>query len=87
MSQEAVAFDAEIERSRIGKMENGHLNPSLMTLSRICHSLDITLPQLFAGITTTIAADADAVERLAGRPVTSEAPNQKSAKARVARIA
>ena len=87
MSQEALAFDAEIERSRIGKMENGRLNPSLMTLSRICHSLDITLPQLFAGITTTIAADADAVERLAGRPVTSEAPNQKSAKARVARIA
>ena len=87
MSQEDLAFDAEVERSRIGKLENGHLNPSLMTLSRICHSLDITLPQLFAGITTTIAADADAVERLAGRPVTAEAPNQKSAKARVARNA
>lgn len=54
-TQVDLAYDAEVERSRISKLEGGHINPSLLTLATICHCLDITLPQLFEGIAVTIA--------------------------------
>ena len=54
-TQEELAYDAEVERSRISKIEGGFINPSLMTLATLCHSLRITLPMLFEGITATLA--------------------------------
>jgi transcriptional regulator with XRE-family HTH domain len=53
-TQEQLALDAEVERSRISKMEGGYINPSLLTLATICHCLGSTLPQLFAGIVATL---------------------------------
>ncbi|WP_394789625.1 helix-turn-helix domain-containing protein [Rhodoferax sp.] len=53
-SQEKLALDAEIERSRISKMENGHINPTVLTLAALCDCLNITLPQLFDGVTATL---------------------------------
>lgn len=53
-SQEQLAHDAEVERSRISKLENGHINPSLLTLATLCHCLDITLAELFEGVTATL---------------------------------
>lgn len=53
-SQLDLAFEAEVERTRISKIECGHVNPSLLTLATICHCLGITLPQLFEGITATL---------------------------------
>ena len=53
-TQVGLAFDAEVERSRISKLEGGRINPSLMTLSTLCHCLGITLPTLFKGITATM---------------------------------
>jgi transcriptional regulator with XRE-family HTH domain len=52
-TQVGLAFDAEVERSRISKIEGGYVNPSLLTLATLCHSLGITLPELFEGITAT----------------------------------
>ncbi|MEO7173629.1 helix-turn-helix transcriptional regulator [Flavobacterium sp.] len=54
ISQEELAHDAEIERSRISKMENGHINATVMTLATLCDCLNITLPQLFDGVTATL---------------------------------
>lgn len=54
-TQVELAYDAEVERSRISKMEGGHINPSLLTLATICHCLEISLAELFAGITATLA--------------------------------
>ncbi|MET3916883.1 transcriptional regulator with XRE-family HTH domain [Variovorax sp. OAS795] len=54
-TQVALAFDAEVERSRISKLEGGYINPSLMTLATLCHSLGTTLPVLFEGIVATNA--------------------------------
>lgn len=48
-----LAFDAEVERSRISKIEGGHINPSLLTLATLCYALKVTLPELFAEITAT----------------------------------
>ena len=53
-TQDELAGDAEVERSRISKIECGHVNPSLLTLSTLCYSLGITLPVLFEGITVTM---------------------------------
>jgi transcriptional regulator with XRE-family HTH domain len=54
LSQEELAHDAEIERSRISKMENGHINATVLTLATLCDCLGITLPQLFEGVTATL---------------------------------
>ena len=53
-TQVELAYDAEVERSRISKIECGYVNPSLLTLATLCYSLGITLPALFEGITATM---------------------------------
>lgn len=53
-TQIELAYDAEVERSRISKIECGYVNPSLLTLATLCYSLGITLPALFEGITATM---------------------------------
>lgn len=53
-TQVELAYDAEVERSRISKIECGYVNPSLLTLATLCYSLGITLPALFEGITETM---------------------------------
>lgn len=54
-TQLELAYDAEVERTRISKMERGHLNPSLLTLAALCHCLGITLPMLLEGVNATVA--------------------------------
>ena len=53
-TQVMLAFEAEVERSRISKIECGYVNPSLLTLGSICYCLGTTLSVLFEGITETI---------------------------------
>ena len=55
LTQVELAFDAEVERSRISKIERGHINPSLLTLATLCYCLRITLPALFGDIKETLA--------------------------------
>jgi transcriptional regulator with XRE-family HTH domain len=55
LTQVELAFDAEVERSRISKIERGHINPSLLTLATLCYCLEITLPALFEGVKETLA--------------------------------
>jgi transcriptional regulator with XRE-family HTH domain len=43
-------MSAEVERTRISKLELGLVNPSVLSLASICHVLDITLADLFANI-------------------------------------
>lgn len=53
ISQEELAAAAEIERSRISKIENGRVNCSLLTLGTIAFCLNVSLSQLFKTITHT----------------------------------
>jgi transcriptional regulator with XRE-family HTH domain len=41
LSQEALAVDAEVERSYLGAIERGEVNLTLMVLMRICRELDV----------------------------------------------
>lgn len=76
-TQVDLAYDAEVERSRISKIEGGHVNPSLLTLATLCHSLGITLPVLFDGIKETLAPLSEGGARRRANQATLNKPAQK----------
>jgi transcriptional regulator with XRE-family HTH domain len=49
MTQEELAFEAEIDLTYVGGIERGRRNPSLMVLVRIAKSLGVPLPKLLEG--------------------------------------
>lgn len=58
LTQVDLAFDCELERTRVSKMENGLLNSALLTMATLCYCLKIKLEQLFEGIDATYAPTA-----------------------------
>ncbi|CAN1516661.1 COG1476 Predicted transcriptional regulators [Methylophilaceae bacterium] len=46
LSQEELAFQCEIDRTYISKVERGVANPSLLILSRIAEVLDVSIEEL-----------------------------------------
>jgi transcriptional regulator with XRE-family HTH domain len=46
LSQEALAYEAEIDRSYLGALERGEKNPTVRLLSRIAEVLDSNVPEL-----------------------------------------
>ena len=49
MTQEELAFEAEIDLTYVGGIERGRRNPSLMVLVRIAKALGVQPPQLLEG--------------------------------------
>lgn len=54
LTQQNLAFAAEMDRTFVSLVERGGTNPSLFSLGTLCWCLDITLAQLFAGIADTL---------------------------------
>ena len=79
-TQVDLAYDSEVERSRISKMETGRINPSLLTLATLCYSLGITLPTLFEGITATMKPVAEGGDKRRANQATLDKPAQKLAR-------
>lgn len=50
LSQEALAFKSEFDRTYISLLERGKRNPSLINLLKISRGLDISLSQLVSNI-------------------------------------
>jgi transcriptional regulator with XRE-family HTH domain len=46
LSQEELAFQCEIDRTYISKVERGVANPSLLILSRIAEVLEVSIEEL-----------------------------------------
>jgi len=46
LSQEQLAFDAEIDRTYVSQIERAVINPSLQVLHRIGKVLDVSVPEL-----------------------------------------
>jgi transcriptional regulator with XRE-family HTH domain len=46
LSQEELAFQCEIDRTYISKVERGVANPSLLILARIAEVLDVSIEEL-----------------------------------------
>lgn len=58
MTQQNLAFSAELDRTFVSLCERGLTNPSLYSLGTLCWCLQITLADLFAGIPYTVAPSA-----------------------------
>ena len=48
LTQEQLAFEAEIDLTYIGGIERGKRNPSLLVMARIADALTVSLPKLLA---------------------------------------
>lgn len=48
LTQEQLAFEAEIDLTYVGGIERGKRNPSLLVMARIAEALSISLPKLLA---------------------------------------
>jgi transcriptional regulator with XRE-family HTH domain len=49
MSQEELAFQAELDRSYLSEIENGYKSPGIEMLAKISKALGVKLASLFAG--------------------------------------
>lgn len=67
-SQEALAFEARINRTYISAMERGRANPSIETLANICYVLGITFSELFAPLDDVSLAPTGARRSNEARP-------------------
>lgn len=50
ISQEELAYRAEIDRTYISQMERGVCNPSLLVLSKVAAVLEVKLVDCFEGV-------------------------------------
>jgi transcriptional regulator with XRE-family HTH domain len=48
MTQEQLAFEAEIDLTYMGGIERGRRNPSLLVMVRIAKALSVPLPKLLS---------------------------------------
>jgi transcriptional regulator with XRE-family HTH domain len=48
LSQERLAYDAEIDRSYVGSLERKEQNPTIDVLEKLCRTLNVDLIELFA---------------------------------------
>jgi transcriptional regulator with XRE-family HTH domain len=48
LTQEALAFEAEIDLTYVGGIERGKRNPSLLVMARIAKALSVPLSKLIA---------------------------------------
>jgi DNA-binding XRE family transcriptional regulator len=48
MTQEQLAFDAQIDLTYLGGIERGKRNPSLLVMARIGKALSVSLPKLLS---------------------------------------
>jgi transcriptional regulator with XRE-family HTH domain len=48
LSQEALAFEAEIDRTYVSQIERSVINPSLLVLHKVSKALDIPVIQLLS---------------------------------------
>lgn len=46
LTQEQLAFEAEIDLTYVGGIERGKRNPSLLVMARIADALSVPLPKL-----------------------------------------
>lgn len=48
LTQEELAFEAEIDLTYMGGIERGRRNPSLLVMARIAKALSVPLPKLLS---------------------------------------
>ena len=46
-SQETLSFDADLPKNQIGRIERGEIATTVITLSKICKALGVSIKELF----------------------------------------
>lgn len=46
ISQATLSYDANIPKSQVGRIERGEINPTIITLFKICNALEIDMREL-----------------------------------------
>ena len=46
LTQEQLAFEAELDLTYVGGIERGKRNPSLLTMAKLADALSVSLPKL-----------------------------------------
>lgn len=50
LSQEKLAFEADLDRTYISQLENNHKSPTVDVLFRICRALEVKASELIARV-------------------------------------
>ncbi len=50
LTQEALAFDSDLDRTYISLLELGSRSPSLTSIFKLCHGLDVSLTEFATAI-------------------------------------
>ena len=50
LTQEQLAYEADVELSQIHRLESGKTNPTLSTITTVAKALNVTLSELFKGV-------------------------------------
>lgn len=58
-SQEELAHEAHLDRTRVGAIERGDANPTIETLAQIAFVLGLTLSQLFEPVHLSLTPTGD----------------------------
>jgi transcriptional regulator with XRE-family HTH domain len=82
LTQLSLAMSAEVERTRISKLELGLVNPSVLSLASICHVLGITLADLFANIRLSHAPTSEGGELRRANQAVLEKPAKPAPKSK-----
>lgn len=64
LSQEKLALQAEITTAYLGQIERGEKNPTVVTVSRICNAMDISLSDFFSGQNFSASEDDAALKQI-----------------------
>jgi transcriptional regulator with XRE-family HTH domain len=63
VSQETLAWSADVDRNYLGKVERRKLSPTIVTLDRVLTILDVSWAQFGAALDAELAADSGRVQR------------------------
>ena len=59
LSQEQLAFRANLDRSYISQLENGHKSPTVDVLFRLCEALGVKASEILARVESARAGPSD----------------------------
>lgn len=68
LSQETLAFTAEVDRTFISAIERGVANPSTLTLANICFALGATMAELFESVQVSVPPNSQVRRKNQAKP-------------------
>ena len=76
LSQEALAAEAEVDRSYVGRLERGLENPTVVVLDKLAKALSVPTSELFSVPTSGFTK----IQTLPGGPRKAKSSGEKSKK-------